>query len=78
MINAMANSMEGAQWRACVWCVCVCSGEGVMEEMTSEPRVAGTWSLRWPLTYLCRCLWNIRDLLTGMGDVQFPQASVEL
>lgn len=49
-----------------------------MEEMTSELRVAGTWSLSCLLTYLCRCLRDIQDLLTGMGVVQFPQVTVEL
>lgn len=49
-----------------------------MEEMTSELRVAGTWSLRCLLTYLCRCLRDIQDLLTGMGVIQFPQVTVEL
>ena len=74
----MVNSMERGGTVEGMCLVCVCSGEGVMEEMTAELRVAGTWSLRWPLTYLCRCLWNIQDLLTGMGDVQFPQVSYEV
>ena len=70
----------------CLGCVCVCvcpsrGGAGwwlVMEEMTSELRVAGTWSLSCLLTYLCRCLRDIQDLLTGMGVVQFPQVTEEL
>ena len=69
--------------RVCV-CVCVCPSRGgagwwlVMEEMTSELRVAGTGSLSCLLTYLCRCLRDIQDLLTGMGVVQFPQVTEEL
>lgn len=60
-IKAQYNKCNGKVYGRCsgghvsgmwVW-GCVCIGEGVMEEMTFELSVAGAWSLRGLLSYLC-------------------------
>lgn len=62
IINAMVNytergdAVEGVCLVCVCLCVCVCAVERLMEEMTSELRVAGAWSLGWLLTHLCRYL----------------------
>lgn len=94
IINAMVNYMEAGavegMWLVCGMSVCVRIGRIVMEEVIFElrgERVAGTLSLRWLLTHLCRHLrdcWSYlwsrkpRSCLTRMEDVRFPQTKVEL